>query len=133
MSDKILNVNVASVNIKKIDLKAYGIEKAICQVCLECEGQTFETKELPGLDPTWEENFDFKISDPETVKVTAIFKCGGKQVGDTQTYPLDKLIQNKATFKAIVVPGGKVDMLFNATNFGDAEAPQDDDSFMDFL
>jgi hypothetical protein len=31
------------------------------------------------------------------------------------------------------VPGGKADMLFSATNFGDAEAPKDDDGFMDFL
>ena len=113
--------------------QAYGIEKAICQVCLEVEGQTYETKELPGLDPTWEENHEFKISDPSSVKVTAIFKCGGKQVGDTQTYALDKLLKNKPTFKAIIVPGGKVDMLFNATNFGEAEAAADDDSFMDFL
>ena len=28
----VLHINVASVNIKKIDLKAYGIETAICQV-----------------------------------------------------------------------------------------------------
>jgi hypothetical protein len=40
--------------------------------------------ELRGLDPTFEEHFYFKISDPETVKVTAYFKCGGKQVGDTR-------------------------------------------------
>jgi hypothetical protein len=105
----------------------------MCEVFLECEGQTANTKSLPGLDPTWEENFYFTISDPETVKMTAYFKCGGIKVGDTHEYPLDKLLQNKPTFKAIVVPGGKVDMLFNATNFGDTEAPADDDGFMDFL
>mmetsp|Transcript_17760 Transcript_17760/g.29851 ORF Transcript_17760/g.29851 Transcript_17760/m.29851 type:complete len:1373 (-) Transcript_17760:276-4394(-) len=129
----VLRVNVASCNIKKIDLKAYGIDTAICQVCLECEGQHENTKELRGLDPTWEENFYFRISDPATVKVTAFFKCGGKQIGDKQTYPLDKLLQNKPTFKAVIVPGGKADMLFSATNFGDSEAPKDDDGFMDFL
>lgn len=129
----VLHVNVASVNIKKIDLKAYGIETAICQVCLECEGQKAQTKELRGLDPTFEEHFYFKISDPATVKVTAYFLCGGKKIGDTQTYPLDKLLQGKSTFKAVIVPGGKADMLFKATNFGDAEAPKDDDGFMDFL
>ena len=102
-------------------------------MCLECEGQHENTKEVRGLDPIWEENFHFRISDPATVKVTAFFKCGGKQIGDKQTYPLDKLLQNKPTFKAVIVPGGKADMLFSATNFGDSEAPKDDDGFMDFL
>jgi hypothetical protein len=32
----VLRVNVASCNIKKIDLKAYGIDTAICQVCDLC-------------------------------------------------------------------------------------------------
>jgi hypothetical protein len=47
--------------------QVYGIEKPMCKVVLECEGQTQETKELFGLDPIWEENFTFEVSDPESV------------------------------------------------------------------
>jgi hypothetical protein len=35
--------------------------------------------------------------------------------------------------KGLVVPGGKADMMFTATNFGDDEAEDEDDAFMDFL
>jgi len=47
--------------------QVYGIEKPMCKVVLECEGKTQETKELFGLDPIWEEDFTFEVSDPETV------------------------------------------------------------------
>lgn len=67
------------------------------------------------------------------VQVKGTFYCAGVKMGDTHSYPLNKLIKMKPTFKAIIVPGGKVDMMFKATDFGDEDAPQDDDGFMDFL
>lgn len=105
----------------------------MCQVVLIVEGVEMRTKELFGLDPIWEEDFHFNVSDPATVKVEAKFMCAGQQLGDTQTYPLNTLIKGKPTFKGIFVPGGKVDMMFTATNFGDEAEAEADDSFMDFL
>lgn len=59
--------------------------------------------------------------------------CSGQQLGDEQFYSLDKLLKGKATFKGLVVPGGKADMMFTAIDFGSEEAPEEDDAFMDFL
>ena len=56
-----------------------------------------------------------------------------QQLGDKQSYPLHKLLKAKQTYKGLVVPGGKADMMFTATNFGDEEAEEEDDAFMDFL
>lgn len=56
-----------------------------------------------------------------------------QQLGDKQTYALHKLLKGKQTYKGLVVPGGKADMMFTATNFGDEEAEEEDDAFMDFL
>jgi len=67
------------------------------------------------------------------VQVKGTFYCAGVKMGDTHSYPLNKLIKMKPTFKAIIVPGGKVDMMFKSTDFGDEDAPTDDDGFMDFL
>lgn len=128
-----LQVNVASVNIKKLDLKVYGIERPMCSVVLTCEGVTHTTEELFGLDPIWEANFEFQVSDPETVKVEGKLMCSGKQLGDMQTYALGTLVKGKPTFKGIIVPGGKVDMMFTAADFGNETEPEGDDSFMDFL
>ena len=105
----------------------------MCKVVIEVEGKTFETEELFGLDPIWEANFEAEVSDPETVQVKAKLMCAGVQLGDEHTYPLNKLIKGKPTFKAIVVPGGKVDMMWTATDFGDETEPEGDDSFLDFL
>jgi hypothetical protein len=46
---------------------------------------------------------------------------------------LNKLLKDKATYKGLVVPGGKADMMFTAIDFGDEEAADEDDAFMDFL
>jgi hypothetical protein len=50
-----------------------------------------------------------------------------------QTYALDKLLKGKQTYKGLVVPGGKADMMFTALDFGNDEAEDEDDAFMDFL
>jgi hypothetical protein len=128
-----LKIEATSCNIKKIDLKFYGIEKATCQVTLKCNGAEWKTSEERGLDPTWEQHVIFKINDPETDKISAVFHCAGIQLGDEQFYALDKLLKGKQTFKGLVVPGGKADMLFTAVDFGSEEAPEEDDAFMDFL
>ena len=128
-----LKIEATCCNIKKIDLKFYGIEKATCQVTIKCNGKEWKTTEERGLDPTWEQHVIFKINDPETDKISAVFHCAGIQLGDEQFYSLDKLLKGKQTFKGLVVPGGKADMLFTAVDFGSEEAQQEDDAFMDFL
>ncbi len=128
-----LKIEATCCNIKKIDLKFYGIEKATCQVTIKCNGKEWKTTEERGLDPTWEQHVIFKINDPEADKISAVFHCAGIQLGDEQFYSLDKLLKGKQTFKGLVVPGGKADMLFTAVDFGSEEAPQEDDAFMDFL
>ena len=50
---KKLVVEVTSVNVKRIDLKAYGVEKARCQVLLKVGGVEKRTTIQPGLDPVW--------------------------------------------------------------------------------
>ena len=105
----------------------------MCKVVLTCEGVTQETEELFGLDPIWEANLEFQVSDPETVKVEGKLMCSGQQLGDVQSYQLNTLVKAKSTFKAIVVPGGKVDMMFTAQDFGLEDEPEGDDAFMDFL
>ena len=51
--EKKLVVEVTSVNVKRIDLKAYGVNKARCQVLLKVGGVEKRTTILPGLDPVW--------------------------------------------------------------------------------
>ena len=76
---------------------------------------------------------------PEEQKVEGTFyiKCekngNEQQLGDMQTFALNKLLLKKQTFKGLVVPGGKADMMFTALDFGDEQAEEEDDAFMDFL
>ena len=92
-----------------------------------------------GLDPTWEEDVEFEVTNPEEQKVEGTFyiKCekngNEQQLGDKQSYALGKLLKGKQTFKGLVVPGGKADMMFTALDFGNEEAEEEDDAFMDFL
>ena len=46
---------------------------------------------------------------------------------------LNVLIVNKPTFKAIIVPGGQVQMMFTAKGFGKEDAPVEDDGLLDLL
>jgi hypothetical protein len=41
---------------------------------------------LVGLDPTFEETFEFDITDENSTKCFASFEMDGKQIGDTQEY-----------------------------------------------
>jgi len=125
-----LTVVVTSCNVKKIDLKAYGFKKAFCQVHVKVNDKEFKTKCLPGLDPTFEETFEFSVEDENTVKCSASFFMGEegpeqKQVGDTQDYILNLLKIGKPTFKGLIVPGGQVEMMFTAVGFGKEDVEED--------
>lgn len=56
-----------------------------------------------------------------------------KQIGDEQTYLLNLLKKGKPTYKGLIVPGGKVDMLFTAYGFGKEEVEEDDDGAFDMM
>ena len=128
-----LKIEVNCCNVKKLDLKFYGIEKPKCKVVLKYKDQEYTSQELPGLDPTWEEEFIFCIDDVESDKVSAVFYMCDQKLGDEQHFALNKLLQKKQTFKGLVVPGGKADFMFTALNFGDEAAQEENDAFMDFL
>jgi len=128
-----LKIAVVACNIKKLDLKFYGIERATCKVVLKYKDLVYESQELPGLDPTWDEEFIFCVDEPESDKISAVFYVKDQLLGDEQHYALNKLIKGKATFKGLIVPGGKADFMFTAVNFGDDAPPEEDDAFMDFL
>ncbi|GAX81361.1 hypothetical protein CEUSTIGMA_g8792.t1 [Chlamydomonas eustigma] len=137
MADKKLVVTVTCCNVKKLDLKAYGVAKALCSVKVKLEGKEIHTDVLPGLDPTWEATYEFPVTDENTSKCCASFYMGEgetlKQIGDEQTYLLNVLTKDKPTFKAIIVPGGQVEMMFTARGFGKEDAPEEDDGLLDLL
>lgn len=120
-------------------MQFYNIERPRCWVIVKLGEQSHTSAVGIGLDPTWEENITFTVKDPATEKVEAKFmiKCekngNEQQLGDVQTFALDKLITKKQTYKGLVVPGGKADFMFTATNFGEEDVPEEDGAFMDFL
>eukprot|EP00192_Tetraselmis_astigmatica_P015285 CAMPEP_0117663896 /NCGR_PEP_ID=MMETSP0804-20121206/8878_1 /TAXON_ID=1074897 /ORGANISM="Tetraselmis astigmatica, Strain CCMP880" /LENGTH=154 /DNA_ID=CAMNT_0005470987 /DNA_START=174 /DNA_END=638 /DNA_ORIENTATION=+ len=134
-----LTVEVTSANVKKLDLKAYGVDKVQCAVTLTCGGKTVKTKKLPGLDPVFEETFDFEFEDPENTKFSGAFFMGSdeneKQIGDEIDFLLTALVKGKPTYKALIVPGGKVEMLATAVDFGKeaGEAGEDVAGLLDAL
>jgi hypothetical protein len=138
-STRFHSVYITACNIKKLDVKFYNIERPRCWVTVSHGDKKYTTKVGIGLDPEWEEETFFEIADPETDKIGAEFfiKCeknGNEQMlGDAQSYALNKLLKGKQTYKGLVVPGGKADMMFTAVDFGDEEAAEEDDAFMDFL
>ena len=119
--------------------QAYGIDKVECRVKVKCGEKEVTTKKLPGLDPVFEEEFEFEFEDPEKTKFSGSFFMGSddneKQVGDEIDFLLTALVKGKPTYKAIIVPGGKVEMLATAVDFGkEAEVKgQDVDDLFDAL
>eukprot|EP00958_Prasinococcus_capsulatus_P017994 scaffold2075_cov444-Prasinococcus_capsulatus_cf.AAC.2 len=88
--------------------------------------QKERTETLPGLDGVWEKVFEFNVQDGDGDKMKGTFfmdeeQNGGLQIGDTQEFLLDKLVKGKQTYKAIIVPGGKVDLMVTAVDFGAEE------------
>lgn len=132
-------MHITACNIKKLDTKFYNIERPRCWVTVSFGETKYTTQVGVGLDPEWEETTEFTINNAEEDKIEAIFyvKCekngNEQQLGDKQSYALNKLIKNKQTYKGLVVPGGKADMMFTALDFGNDEAEEEDDAFMDFL
>ena len=124
------SVYITACNIKKLDTKFYNIERPRCWVTVSHGDKKYTTQVGIGLDPEWEEETFFEIADPETDKIGAEFfiKCeknGNEQMlGDAQSYALNKLLKGKQTYKGLVVPGGKADMMFTAMDFGDEEAAE---------
>ena len=132
-----LRVEIAMCNVKKIDTKAYGIEKPDCTVVVGVGEKTFTSKTQPGLDPQFDEETTFAIEDPTKEKLSGKFFMNNntKQIGDEQFFNLDKLVKGKPTFKGIIVPGGKVDLMVTAVDFGGEEVEEsiDDMGFMGVL
>lgn len=111
--------------------QAYGIDKAICHATITCGGKTVQTKKIAALDPVFEETFEFEFDDVEKTKFSGAFYMGSegneKRVGDEIEFLLTALVKGKPTYKALIVPGGKVDMLATALDFGkDADASGED-------
>ncbi|KAG1676731.1 hypothetical protein FOA52_005020 [Chlamydomonas sp. UWO 241] len=134
---KHLTIVVTSVNVKKIDQKAYGIKKQMCQVKITVGDKEVKTANLVGLDPQWEETFEFDIVDEKETKVFSTFYMDTeedqKQIGDVQQFLLPVLIDGKPLYKGHVVPGGVVNMMFTAKGFGKADEPEDTDGLMDLM
>eukprot|EP00197_Chlamydomonas_leiostraca_P002500 CAMPEP_0202857254 /NCGR_PEP_ID=MMETSP1391-20130828/267_1 /ASSEMBLY_ACC=CAM_ASM_000867 /TAXON_ID=1034604 /ORGANISM="Chlamydomonas leiostraca, Strain SAG 11-49" /LENGTH=148 /DNA_ID=CAMNT_0049536037 /DNA_START=57 /DNA_END=503 /DNA_ORIENTATION=- len=137
MSGKQLLIEVTSCNVKKLDLKAYNVDKQQSQVVLKVNGEEKKTTVGLGLDPKWEEHFTFDITDENTTKCSASFIMGSEetrhQIGDEQEYLINTLITGKPTYKAIIVPGGKVEMMFTAKGFGKEEEVADTSAFMSLM
>ena len=106
---------------------------------VKCGDKTVKTKKLPGLDPTFEEEFEFEFEDPEKTKFSGCFFMGTdnneKQIGDEIDFLLTALVKGKPTYKAIIVPGGKVEMMATAVDFGKdvEEKGKDVDDLFDAL
>lgn len=110
-----------------------------CRAVVKCGDREVSTKKLPGLDPVFEETFEFEFDDPATAKFSGSFFMGSdeneKQIGDEIDFLLTALVKGKPTYKALIVPGGKVEMLATAIDFGkEAESSgRDVDDLFDAL
>jgi hypothetical protein len=137
MATHTLSVQVVQGNAKRIDpdiLKKDGIGKA--WVKLIVGNQEHKTSEKAGLDPVWEEEYQFQITDPETDKLVVQFYLGSVQIGFDGVFVLDGLKQKQSTYKGLAVPGGKVDFNLRAEDFGklaEEEGADGDDDWMSFV
>lgn len=136
-AEKKLTILVSNCNVKKLDLKAYRVEKQRCQTRIKVGDKEVKTSIGIGLDPTWEEEFTFDIEDEATTKCYASFwmdeEGKQKQIGDEQEFLLNLLVKSRTTFKGLIVPGGKVDMMFTAHGFGKEQEEQQDSAVFDLL
>jgi hypothetical protein len=94
-------VYITACNIKKLDLKFYGIEKCRCWVTVTLGEQTYSTQIGIGLDPEWEEETFMTIGDIENDKVEAVFYVKDattevvQQLGDKQYFGVSKLLKGR--------------------------------------
>jgi len=137
MAEKKLVVEVANCNVKKLDLKAYGVTKLRCITVVRVGDKEERTTVGLGLDPTWEETFEFPVADENTTRCFVKFLMGAEgeeqQIGDECEYLLNVLVADKATYKGLIIPGGKVDMMFTARGFGKDEVVEDPGAFLDLM
>jgi len=127
-----LEVTVVAGNAKRMDPKAYGVVDRSAWIRLELGGVTKETKRVEALtlDPTWDETFEFTVSDPQTQELKTWFFLGEVQIGQQGSFKLNELICNKHQFKAFPVFGGKIDLTLRPRDFGQEDKPVEY-SFMD--
>ncbi|GHP08838.1 hypothetical protein PPROV_000757500 [Pycnococcus provasolii] len=127
-----MRVEITSCNVKRIDLKAYGLNVPNCWVKINVGPHEARTCTLFGLDPIWEDVYEFKFdTEPKDTEFKATFymdeaQDGGKQIGDTQRFLLEVLVIGKQLFKQLVVPGGGVNFMVTADNFGKEDVPMGD-------
>eukprot|EP01007_Sphenomonas_quadrangularis_P003772 NODE_814_length_1153_cov_624.315217_g659_i0.p1 GENE.NODE_814_length_1153_cov_624.315217_g659_i0~~NODE_814_length_1153_cov_624.315217_g659_i0.p1 ORF type:complete len:296 (+),score=128.41 NODE_814_length_1153_cov_624.315217_g659_i0:64-951(+) len=130
-----LEATATAANVKKLDPDAYGVKKRDGWCKLVLGDQEFKTRQEPGkLDPQWEETFTFEVCDPATQKLQCSFYLGDVQIGVTNEFILSVLKKGLATYKGMAVPGGKVDFMLKAVDFGVVEEEQEEESadWMDF-
>lgn len=120
-----------------VNEQAYGVTKQRSYVVVKVGDVEKQTTVGLGLDPTWEETFEFAVPDENTTKCFVKFLMGAEgeeqQIGDECEYLLNVLIVDKPTYKGLIVPGGKVDMMFTAKGFGKEDVPVDDSALMDLM
>merc|ERR1712170_113378 len=115
-----LSVEVTSCNVKKLDLKAYGVDKPECYVIVKCGGKEVKTVKLPGLDPVFEETFDFEFEDPASTKFSGVFFMG--TAGNVE------MLATAVDFGKEAEEGSKdVDDLFDALDDDEGGMMMDDD------
>ena len=136
MATHTLTVQVVQGNAKRVDpdiFKKDGIGKS--WVKLSVGNQEFKTTEKPGLDPVWEEEFTFQVTDPETDKLVVQFYLGTIQIGFDGVFVLDGLKTKQSTYKGLAIPGGKVDFNLRAEDFGKPaqEEEEGEDDWMAFV
>merc|ERR1711976_1155472 len=123
-----LEVTATSANVKKIDEKTYGITSREGWVRLKLGDQEYTTKKVigdNGLDPIWEETFTFDVNSVADDKLMCSFFLGDVQIGLTGDYILTGLVKQKLTYKGMAVPGGKVDLMLRALDFGPEEQAEE--------
>lgn len=127
-----MRVEITSCNVKRIDLKAYGLNRPNCWVKINVGPHEARTETKFGLDPIWEDVYEFRFdTEPTETHFTSTFymdeaQDGGVQIGDTQRFLLEVLVKGKQMFKQLVVPGGGVNFMVTADNFGKEDVPMGD-------
>lgn len=111
-------------NVKKIDRDAYGITKNMSKVIVKCGDKTVESPEKKGLDGSWECDFEFTCEEDSVIKTQLVID--DKPIGDEASHELKGLglIKGKRTYAKMLAPGGQVDFLIIAVDFGTEPEPE---------
>eukprot|EP01115_Flamella_aegyptia_P009196 TRINITY_DN39139_c0_g1_i1.p1 TRINITY_DN39139_c0_g1~~TRINITY_DN39139_c0_g1_i1.p1 ORF type:complete len:137 (-),score=50.67 TRINITY_DN39139_c0_g1_i1:231-641(-) len=133
-----IEITVTSANCKKLDCEAYGVTPhSLCHVVIGMNGKEFTTQKIKGkngVDPVWEEAFNFDVNDEEADKFYLTFFIEDKQIGLKGEYGVSGLKKMNSKYRGHAVPGGKVDLMLKPIDFGiDEESEEEDDTFLDML